>query len=338
MAVVGSGIAAVRRSPDDAGLQLLENSLVTGAALVALILALQPVSASFNPVVTWVERALGRVDSRTAAVLSAAQVAGGVVGVVLANLMFDLAAVELSTTRRTGADLWLAEVVATFGLVVVVFGSLRTGRPSSVAVAVGAYITAAYWFTSSTSFANPAVTVARTLSDTFAGIAPASAPAFLACQLSVVSSAGSAVRVPVPRAEGDDPMTDKPSVLFVCVHNAGRSQMAAAYLEHLSGGRVEVLSAGSAPADSLNPVVVEAMLEEGIDLGSATPKILTDEAVAGSDVVVTMGCGDACPFFPGKRYEDWSLDDPAGQGLEAVRPIRDEIRRRVQALVDELLV
>ena len=132
-------------------------------------------------------------------------------------------------------------------------------------------------------------------------------------------------------------MTDKPSVLFVCVHNAGRSQMAAAYLEHLSGGRVEVLSAGSAPADSLNPVVVEAMLEEGIDLGSATPKILTDEAVAGSDVVVTMGCGDACPFYPGKRYEDWALDDPAGQGLEAVRPIRDEIRRRVQALVDELL-
>jgi len=132
-------------------------------------------------------------------------------------------------------------------------------------------------------------------------------------------------------------VTDKPSVLFVCVHNAGRSQMAAAYLEHLSGGRVDVLSAGSAPADSLNPVVVEAMLEEGIDLGSARPKILTDEAVAGSDVVVTMGCGDACPFYPGKRYEDWSLDDPAGQGLEAVRPIRDEIRRRVQALVAELM-
>jgi arsenate reductase (thioredoxin) len=132
-------------------------------------------------------------------------------------------------------------------------------------------------------------------------------------------------------------MTDKPSVLFVCVHNAGRSQMAAAYLEHLSDGGVDVRSAGSAPADSLNPVVVEAMREEGIDLGAAEPKVLTDEAVAASDVVVTMGCGDACPFFPGKRYEDWVLDDPAGQGLEAVRPIRDEIRRRVQALVDELL-
>jgi protein-tyrosine-phosphatase len=131
-------------------------------------------------------------------------------------------------------------------------------------------------------------------------------------------------------------MTDRPSVLFVCVHNAGRSQMAAGYLEHLAGGRIEVRSAGSAPADSLNPVVVEAMREEGIDLGAAHPKVLTDEAVAASDVVVTMGCGDACPFFPGKRYEDWVLDDPAGQGIEAIRPIRDDIRRRVQALVDEL--
>jgi arsenate reductase len=132
-------------------------------------------------------------------------------------------------------------------------------------------------------------------------------------------------------------MTDRPSVLFVCVHNAGRSQMAAAYLEHLSGGRVEVRSAGSAPADSLNPVVVEAMREEGIDLAEAHPKVLTDDAVRDSDVVITMGCGDACPFFPGKRYEDWVLDDPAGQGLESVRPIRDEIRSRVAALVDELL-
>ena len=136
-------------------------------------------------------------------------------------------------------------------------------------------------------------------------------------------------------------MTDlssaRPSVLFVCVHNAGRSQMAAGYLEHLSGGRIEVRSAGSAPADSLNPVVVEAMSEEGIDLGAAQPKVLTDEAVAASDVVVTMGCGDACPFFPGKRYEDWVLEDPARQGIEAVRPIRDEIRGRVQQLVDELL-
>jgi len=132
-------------------------------------------------------------------------------------------------------------------------------------------------------------------------------------------------------------VTDRPSVLFVCVHNAGRSQMAAAYLEHLSAGRVEVRSAGSAPADALNPTVVAAMREEGIDLGAARPKVLTDDAVAASDVVVTMGCGDACPFFPGKRYEDWVLADPAGQGIEDVRPIRDEIKRRVQVLVGELV-
>jgi len=132
-------------------------------------------------------------------------------------------------------------------------------------------------------------------------------------------------------------MPEKPTVLFVCVHNAGRSQMAAGYLEHLGGGRIEVLSAGSQPADRINPVAVEAMAEEGIDITSATPKVLTDEAVQVSDVVVTMGCGDACPFFPGTRYEDWELDDPAGQGIAAVRPIRDEIRARVEVLVRELL-
>ena len=128
-----------------------------------------------------------------------------------------------------------------------------------------------------------------------------------------------------------------PTVLFVCVHNAGRSQMAAGYLRHLAGDRIEVRSAGSIPADQINPVAVEAMLEEGIDIRGEAPKILTTDAVQDSDVVITMGCGDACPFFPGKRYEDWQLDDPAGQGIEAVRPIRDEIRRRIEALVDDLL-
>ncbi|GAA0975052.1 arsenate reductase ArsC [Nocardiopsis tropica] len=130
---------------------------------------------------------------------------------------------------------------------------------------------------------------------------------------------------------------DKPSVLFVCVHNAGRSQMAAAWLRHLSGGRIEVRSAGSAPADSLNPAVVEAMAEVGVDITGQRPRVLTPEAVEASDVCVTMGCGDACPFFPGKRYLDWDLPDPAGRGVEAVRPIRDEIRRRVEALVRELV-
>ena len=128
----------------------------------------------------------------------------------------------------------------------------------------------------------------------------------------------------------------KPTVLFVCVHNAGRSQMAAGWLQHLTGDRIDVLSAGSAPADSINPVAVEAMAEVGIDIASAHPKVLTDEAVQTSDVVITMGCGDACPFYPGKRYEDWKLDDPAGQGIESVRPIRDEIKGRVEALIESL--
>ena len=133
-------------------------------------------------------------------------------------------------------------------------------------------------------------------------------------------------------------MTDtaRPTVLFVCVHNAGRSQMAAGWLEHLAGDRIDVLSAGSAPASSINPTAIEAMDEVGIDIASAQPKVLTDGAVQASDVVITMGCGDACPFYPGKRYEDWQLDDPAGQGIEAVRPIRDEIRARVEALVASL--
>jgi arsenate reductase (thioredoxin) len=128
-------------------------------------------------------------------------------------------------------------------------------------------------------------------------------------------------------------MPGKPTVLFVCVHNAGRSQMAAGYLQHLAGDRIDVLSAGSQPADQINLVAVEAMREDGIDITTAQPKVLTTEAVQQSDVVITMGCGDACPYFPGKRYEDWKVDDPAGQSLDAVRPIRDEIRTRVEALV-----
>lgn len=132
------------------------------------------------------------------------------------------------------------------------------------------------------------------------------------------------------------PMSEKPSVMFVCVHNAGRSQMGAAWTRHLSGGAVEVRSAGSAPADSINPAVHEAMLEVGIDLAGETPKIITPEAVRASDVVVTMGCGDTCPYFPGTRYEDWVLEDPAGQDVAMVRRVRDEIRVRVETLLRDL--
>ncbi|WP_130178052.1 arsenate reductase ArsC [Cryobacterium sp. SO1] len=129
----------------------------------------------------------------------------------------------------------------------------------------------------------------------------------------------------------------KPTVLFVCVHNAGRSQMAAGYLTALSQGQVEVLSAGSEPKDQINPVAIQAMAEDGIDIANNVPKILTVEAVKDSDVVITMGCGDACPIFPGKRYEDWALADPAGQGIESVRPIRDDIKARIEKLLAEIL-
>ena len=132
-------------------------------------------------------------------------------------------------------------------------------------------------------------------------------------------------------------MSAKPTVLFVCVHNAGRSQMAAGFMTHLGAGRIVVLSAGSAPKDSINPIAIQAMTELGIDIANNVPKILTPEAVQASDAVVTMGCGDACPLYPGKRYEDWLLDDPAGQGIEAVRIIRDEIKERVERLLSELI-
>ena len=132
-------------------------------------------------------------------------------------------------------------------------------------------------------------------------------------------------------------MTDKPAVLFVCVHNAGRSQMAAGYLTELAQGRIEVRSAGSIPGDQVNPVAIQAMAEEGINISAQTPKILTTESVQASDVVITMGCGDACPIFPGKRYEDWELEDPAGKGIDTVRRVRDDIRGRVQTLIRELL-
>ena len=198
--VVGSGIAAHTLSPNDVGLQLLENALVTGAALVALILALGPVSAAFNPVVTLAERALGAITNREAGAYIGAQLLGGALGAIVANVMFDLPAVHIATHPRSSVGLWLGEVVATFGLVVVVFGVVRAGRVAAIAFAVGGYITAAYWFTSSTSFANPAATVARMLSDTFAGIAPSSAPAFVAAELLGGALGLGAVRLLYPTA------------------------------------------------------------------------------------------------------------------------------------------
>src|SRR5689334_23203982 len=192
---------ASRLSPDDTGLQLLENSLAPGAVLVALILTLQPVSAAFNPVVSAAEAALGLIRWSEAAVLAAAQVLGGILGAVVANLMFDLDAVSWSTHERSSGHLWLGEVVATLGLLVVVFGGLRSGRSETIAFAVGGYIAAAYWFTSSTSFANPAVTVARMFSDTFAGIDPSSVAMFVLMQVLGGILAVGLVRLLFPAAE-----------------------------------------------------------------------------------------------------------------------------------------
>lgn len=223
IAVVGSGIMASRLSPNDVGLQLLQNSVATGAALVALILALQPVSASFNPVVTLVERALGILDTPTALALIAAQFVGGMAGTALANLMFGLDAVTVSTHERAGGGLWLGEVVATIGLLVVIFGTIRSGRSERVAFAVGGYITAAYWFTSSTSFANPAVTLARTITDTFAGIAPASAPGFVLAQLLGGAVGFFLVRFLYPRVPAVPPSLPLPASAAVTPASASPS-------------------------------------------------------------------------------------------------------------------
>jgi glycerol uptake facilitator-like aquaporin len=199
-AVIGSGIAAQRLSPGETGLQLLENSAATGAALVALILALGPVSAAFNPLVTVAERFFGVISTTAALVFCAAQVIGGCLGAVLANLMYGLDPVTLSTHDRTGSGVLLGEAVATFGLLLVIFSVIRSGRVQQVAFAVGGYITAAYWFTSSTSFANPAVTIARMLTNTFAGIAPASVGPFVLAETVGAALAVGTVVVLYPHA------------------------------------------------------------------------------------------------------------------------------------------
>jgi glycerol uptake facilitator-like aquaporin len=199
IAVIGSGIMASRLSPNDTGLQLLENAAATAAALIGLILIFGAISgAHFNPVVTLVDRAFGSISARDAGLYVAAQVLGGCVGAMLANLMFELPAIELSTKARSSPALWLSEIIATVGLLLVIHGCVRTGRANVVAFAVGIWIGGAYWFTSSTSFANPVVTIARTLSDTFTGIEPSSAPMFILMQLVGAAIAYGLIRLLYP--------------------------------------------------------------------------------------------------------------------------------------------
>ena len=356
-AVVGSGIAAAQLSPSDVGLQLLENSIATAFALAVLILLFGPVSgAHFNPVVSLADWLLGRrprtgISGLNALAYTVVQTLGGIAGALLANMMFDRQVLEIATKHRLTTGHLLGEVVATAGLIALIFALARTGRAGLSAAAVGAYIGAAYWFTSSTSFANPAVTIGRMFSDTFAGIAPGSAPGFVIAQiigavigLALVMAlypdvASHADEVVVPHnhnPESTEKQLAKPTVLFLCTHNAGRSQMALGFFSHLAGGNAVAYSGGSEPADGVNSSAIAAMAEKGIDITREYPKRWTDDMLRTADVVVTMGCDDTCPFIPGRRYEDWPLPDPAGQPLEAVRLVRDEIEVRVRRLLSDL--
>jgi len=347
--VVGSGIAAQRLSPDDVGLQLLENSTATFLGLTVLILMFGPVSgAHFNPVVSAADWFLGRrsdtgLSGRDVAAYSGAQVVGGIAGAVLANVTFEVSVFELATTERVGQHLWVAEVVATAGLVLLIFALARSGRGAIAAPAVGAYIGAAYWFASSTSFANPAVTVGRVFSDTFAGIAPGSVPAFVLAQVLGAGLAVVLVRYLYPQvaAIADDVVVPHgkqvPQVVFACVRNGGRSVASRVLAEHYAGGRVVALSAGTQPGDHIHPEVAAVLEELGLDSSRERPTMLTRDTIAASDLAITLGCGEECPYVPGVRYRDWPVEDPGGQDEATVRRIVADLDRRVRDLLVELV-
>jgi len=341
-AVVGSGIMAERLAGGNVAIALLANTIATGAVLVALILAFGGISgAHFNPAVTLASALERGIIWADALVYVAAQITGGIFGVIVAHLMFGLSPLSVSVHTRSGAAQVFSEFVATFGLLAVIWGCSRLGT-STVPFAVGAYITAAYWFTASTSFANPAVTLARSLTNTFAGIRLIDVPLFIAAQLLgavaatvlfrwlIPSLPGTAEEVLVPHGSASHVKT----YLFACVHNAGRSQMAAA-LFNLYGDptKCHAVSAGTKPAAAVHPEVVEVMREIAVDLSNAKPQLLTDELARGASVLITMGCGESCPFIPGLRKLDWPLLDPKGQSLQSVRAIRDEIHEKVKALI-----
>jgi glycerol uptake facilitator-like aquaporin len=341
-AVIGSGIMAERLAGPNVALALLANTVATGAILVALIFTFGTVSgAHFNPAVTVADALEHGMPWRDVPAYIAAQCGGGLAGAAVAHLMFGLPLFSLSHHARSGGAQFFSEFIATFGLLAVIWGCSRV-RANSVPFAVGAYITSAYWFTASTSFANPAVTLARAVSDTFAGIRPADVPPFVVAQMCGAIAATVLTRWLIPSLPetAEDILLPHHSTgevktyLFVCAHNAGRSQMAAALFNLYANRRgCAAISAGTDPADHVHPKVVEVMGEIGVDLSSMKPQRLTPTLAKTASVLVTMGCGEACPFVPGLRTIDWALADPEGQPLETVRAIRDEIHDRVKELI-----
>ena len=340
--VIGSGIMADNLAGGNVALALLCNTIATGAILVALILTFGGVSgAHFNPAVTIADALEHGIRWREVPAYTSAQIAGGFTGAATAHLMFGLPLFSLSQHARSGPAQVFSEFIATFGLMAVIWGCSRL-RARGIAFAVGAYISAAYWLTSSTSFANPAVTFARAVSNTFSGIRPSDVPAFVAAQLAGALAATFLFRwlVPsLPETARDilmphHSMEPIKTFLFACVHNAGRSQMAAALFNaYADRTQCRGISAGTEPANHVHPEVVEVMREIGIDLSAAKPQKLTDDLARSASVLVTMGCGETCPYVPGLRTIDWALPDPKGQSREAVRAIRDEIHERVKALL-----
>jgi len=346
-AVIGSGIMAERLSNGNIALALLANTIATGAALVALILTFGPISgAHFNPAVSFSDAVVGGLSRRAATFYIVAQCFGGLGGAAIAHLMFSLQLYSVSEHARSGDAQIFSEFVAAFGLMAVIWGCSKA-RPDAVPFAVGAYITAAYWFTASTSFANPAVTLARAFSNTFAGIRPIDTPAFIAAQFTGALAATALFRWLLPRdlareapkvlVPHTNDTSDAPmkTYIFACVHNAGRSQMAAAFFNRYAESGCRALSAGTMPAEHVHPEVIQVMSEIGIDLSASRPRKLTGALAKNADVLVTMGCGEACPFVPGLRIVDWSIPDPKGQPLEVVRRIRDQIHGQVRVLLKE---
>lgn len=341
-AVVGSGIMAERLSGGNVAVALLANTVATGAALVALILAFGRISgAHFNPAVTVADALEAGIPWREVPAYLSAQCTGAVAGTAIANLMFGEPLFSLSRHARSGSSQVFSEFIATFGLLVVIWGCSRM-RANTVPFAVGAYIMAAYWFTASTSFANPAVTLARAFSDSFAGIRLVDVPLFMVAQMCGGLTATLFFRWLIPSLPdtAEDILMPHPAqqpvktYLFACVHNAGRSQMAAAFFNFYADPvGCRAISAGTEPASQVHPEVVEAMREIGIDLRSAMPQKLTDDLARTATVLITMGCGEACPYVPGLRRLDWPLLDPKGQSPDAVRAIRDEIHENVRTLL-----